>query len=105
MRNDEVPKNAEHLAAMLEGQADQNEVGDGPKILVSLRLPLFDVAWIDALAARLGKSRNYTMHMLVEVAQQEVTARLSAEAGQALYEDFNNRALEMVQARKQPEGA
>lgn len=73
----EVIRAADHAAAIVEGRAKTEHVGT-TKVL-SVRLPTFLAAQVQALAHKSGKTRNATIGTLLEVGLEEVRGRLAED--------------------------
>lgn len=79
---------AEMVASLVSGTATHQAVA--VQKVTSVRLNVYTLARVDALAAKAGKSRNEMVNMLLDVAVQEVYGNLGEEVIQDL------QALEIV---------
>ena len=68
---------AEHAASIVEGRAKSSYVGVTK--VISVRIPSFLAAQVQALANKSGKTRNATIATLLEVGLEEVRGLLSPE--------------------------
>lgn len=76
---------AEHMAQVLTGKGTVRMVA-GVKPLLA-RVPVHEVAEIDAMASMAQKSRNAMLVYLLEVGLEEVRKQLDDEAAQHLNEE------------------
>lgn len=76
-----IPKSVA-VAAVLSGQADA--MHKGVTVPVQLRMPIYTLAKIDALAAQSGKRRSGVINMLCEVAIEEVQEHIPQEVAEQL---------------------
>lgn len=76
-----IPKSVA-VAAVLSGQADA--MHKGVTVPVQLRMPIYTLAKIDALAAQSGKRRSGVINMLCEVAIEEVQEHMLQEVAEQL---------------------
>lgn len=76
-----IPKSVA-VAAVLSGQADATHRGQ--TVPVQMRIPIYTLAKIDALAAQSGKRRSGVINMLCEVAIEAVQEHMSVEVGEQL---------------------
>lgn len=76
-----IPKSVA-VAAVLSGQADA--MHKGVTVPVQLRMPIYTLAKIDALAAQSGKRRSGVINMLCEVAIEEVQEHMPQEVAEQL---------------------
>ena len=76
-----IPKSVA-VAAVLSGQADA--MHKGVTVPVQLRIPIYTLAKIDALAAQSGKRRSGVINMLCEVAIEEVQEHMPQEVAEHL---------------------
>lgn len=74
---DEVIREAQHVAALIEGNATTNFVGVTK--VISARLPLHLLAELEAFAEKSGRSRNAMLAMILDVGLEEVRAGLKAK--------------------------
>lgn len=79
---------AEMVASLISGTAT-HQVAAVQKV-TSVRLNVYTLARVDAMASKAGKSRNEMVNLLLDVAVQEVYGNLGEEAIQDL------QALEIV---------
>lgn len=70
MSDDEMPSKAEHLAQVIAGKGTTGLSGVARPVL--LRLPVWDLAELDAMAKFAGKSRNAMAIHLIEAGIEEV---------------------------------
>jgi predicted DNA-binding protein len=68
---------AEHAANIVEGRGKSSYIGVTK--VISVRIPSFLAAQVQALANKSGKTRNATIATLLEVGLEEVRGRLSPE--------------------------
>lgn len=73
----EVIREADHVAALVEGNAETNYMGV-TKVL-SARLPLTQVVELEAIAEKSGKTRNAMLSLLLAVGIEEVRAGLKTK--------------------------
>lgn len=96
-----IPKSVA-VAAVLSGQGWA--VHKGVTVPVQLRMPIYTLAKIDALAAQSGKRRSGVINMLCEVAIEEVQEHMPQEVAEQLVqleaEAFSKLAGE-VEGRRQ----
>lgn len=76
-----IPKSVA-VAAVLSGQAEA--MHKGVTVPVQLRMPIYTLAKIDALAAQSGKRRSGVINMLCEVAIEEVQEHMLQEVAEQL---------------------
>lgn len=79
---------AEMVASLVSGTATHQAAA--VQKVTSVRLNVYTLARVDALAAKAGRSRNEMVNMLLDVAVQEVYGNLGEEVIQDL------QALEIV---------
>lgn len=77
LEDGEVIREADHVAALLEGNATTNFVGVTK--VISARLPLHLLAELEAFAEKGGRSRNAMLAMLLDVGLEEVRSGLKAK--------------------------
>ena len=77
LEDGEVIREAEHVAALIEGTA--STTFNGLTKVISVRLPLHQIAELEAFAAKSGRSRNAMVALLLDVAFEEVSAGLKAK--------------------------
>ena len=77
-------RSAEQAAAIVEGTGKTEYIGVTK--VISVRLPSFLAARVQALAHKSGKTRNATMATLLEVGLEEVSERLKPETRKELGE-------------------
>lgn len=83
--NDEIEvSQADFAAGMVEGTANTDYVGETK--VISVRLPATMVVRVQAMAQKMGKTRNAAVTMLLEVGLEEVRNRLSDETCQQLHD-------------------
>lgn len=83
--NDEIKvSQAEIAAGMVEGTAKADYMGETK--VISVRIPASMIVLVQAMAQKMGKTRNAAVAMLLEVGLEEVRKRLSDETVQELHE-------------------
>ncbi|MDH0383725.1 hypothetical protein [Comamonas aquatica] len=83
--NDEIEvSQAEIAAGMVEGTAKTDYMGETK--VISVRIPASMIVLVQAMAQKMGKTRNAAVAMLLEVGLEEVRKRLSDETVQELHE-------------------
>ena len=91
----EVIREADHVAALIEGNADTNFMGV-TKVL-SARLPMVQVAEIEAIAEKSGKTRNAMLSMLLAVGIEEVRASLKTKTLKEINANMNQKIIEEIE--------
>lgn len=91
----EVIREADHVAALIEGNADTNFMGV-TKVL-SARLPMVQVAEIEAIAEKSGKTRNAMLSMLLAVGIEEVRASLKTKTLKEINANMNQKITEEIE--------
>lgn len=91
----QVIREADHVAALIEGNADTNFMGV-TKVL-SARLPMVQVAEIEAIAEKSGKTRNAMLSMLLSVGIEEVRAGLKTKTLKEINANMNQKISEEIE--------
>ena len=91
----QVIREADHVAALIEGNADTNFMGV-TKVL-SARLPMVQVAEIEAIAEKSGKTRNAMLSMLLSVGIEEVRAGLKTKTLKEINANMNQKISEAIE--------
>lgn len=91
----QVIREADHVAALIEGNADTNFMGV-TKVL-SARLPMVQVAEIEAIAEKSGKTRNAMLSMLLSVGIEEVRAGLKTKTLKEINANMNQKIFEEIE--------
>ena len=85
----EMVREADHVAALVEGSAETNFLGV-TKVL-SARLPITQVVELEAIAEKSGKTRNAMLSMLLAVGIEEVRAGLKPKTIKEINASVNQR--------------
>jgi hypothetical protein len=90
----EVPTSAEHLASVIQGAAS----GSYSAVTKSLtaRLPIVQIAMLDAMATASKKSRTFILSELLEVGAEHVMGHMSKAALKKIRQEQGRRAKEML---------
>lgn len=91
----EVVREAEHVAALIEGNADTSFMGVTK--VISARLPMPQVAEIEAIAEKSGKTRNAMLSMLLAVGIEEVRAGLKTKTLKEINASMNEKIAHEVE--------
>ena len=94
LEDGEVIREAEHVAALIEGNATTNFVG-ATKV-ISARLPLHLLADLEAFAEKSGRSRNAMLAMLLDVGLEEVRAGLKPKTVKEIQTSSDNKMSAMA---------
>ena len=96
LEDGEVIREAEHVAALIEGTATTRFMG-ATKV-ISVRLPILQIAELEAFANQSGRSRNAMVALLLDVAFEEVRAGLKAKTLKAIEAQKNVKISEEMAA-------
>lgn len=94
MIDTDAPSSVELAAAMISGTGAFGLTSTVKAI--SYRVPVADLAIVDAMAAKAGKSRNAMLNILVAAGIQEVSKSLSRSVLKQVREDSEYRLAELV---------
>jgi hypothetical protein len=90
------PTAAERAAAVIAGAGD--EYTKGVLVPFSIRVPVWVVAVLDAMATRTGRSRNYVLNLVLAAGIDEIQRELPEEIRQELAflaNDAQGKAMEL----------
>lgn len=94
MTKDDIPSKAEHLAQVISGKGSTRMHGVARPVL--LRLPVWSLAELDAMAHFGGKSRNAMAIHLLEAGIEEVRKAMDDEKLVDLNAELSRRVVELV---------
>lgn len=87
----EVTK-VDHMAARIAGRADTQS--SGTAVQISVRVQVYELAHVQAIADKIGRSRNHVINELLGIALEELASRTPGDQ----WMELSATAAELVQS-------